>query len=243
MPQKLDRWTTALSALLLVSALLACKKKAPETTAPSAAPVAAAPAAPATPEPAAPAAPAAPSAVALGDVGAKLGEVKRYTDKEKAETGTARILENAVKVFDEADDKTAEVATLDKDLLVFRLASIPGWELVEFPSGVGKVSPGWVLAKFIDVKTAASVDRAAVATQAKQAVVAAPKASTGAVASAAKPAASVAVTPAAAAAASASAAAANAAAAASAAAANPAAAANRAAQVAARAAARKSAKP
>ncbi|HXK16834.1 MAG TPA: hypothetical protein VNG33_03435, partial [Polyangiaceae bacterium] len=105
----------------------------------------------------------------------------------------ARILQDGVKVFDEADDKTAEVATLDKDLLVFRLASVPDYELVEFPSGVGKVSPGWVSSKFVDVTSAAAVKREAVATQTKTAVVkaagsAAPKAS--AVASTGKPAAS-----------------------------------------------------
>ena len=183
MLRKLDQWTTALTAVLLVGALLACKKKEADTSAPTAGASAATLAATA---PAA-SAPVAPEATA---VGAKLGEVKRYPDKEKAQTGAARILQDGVKVFDEADDKTADVATLDKDLLVFRLASIPDYELVEFPSGVGKVSPGWVLSKFVDVKSAATVQREAVATQTKTAVVssAAPKAS--AVASAAKPAAS-----------------------------------------------------
>jgi hypothetical protein len=185
MLRKLDQWTITLSAMLLVGALLACKKKTPAVTLPSAESAAAGPAAPAVP--------AAPAAAASPDVGAKLGEVKRYSDKETAQTGTARILEDGVKVFNEADDKTADVATLDKGLLVFRLASIPDWELVEFPSGVGKVSPGWVQSKFVDTKTDTKVERAAVAAQAKQAVVktsgsAAPK--TSAVASVAKPTAS-----------------------------------------------------
>jgi hypothetical protein len=168
MQRRLDRWTTALSALLILAALLACKKKTPPTTTPSAE----------SPPPAAtpPAAPAASAPTPAADeTGAKLGDVKRYPDKEKPQTGAVKILENDVKVFNEADDKTAEVATLDKDLLVFRLASIPDWELVEFPSGVGKVSPGWVLAKFLDAKAEPKVEREAVASQAKQAVVSAPK--------------------------------------------------------------------
>jgi trimeric autotransporter adhesin len=185
MLRKLDQWTITLSAMLLVGALLACKKKTPAVTLPSAESAAA--------NPAAPVVPAVPATAASPDVGAKLGDVKRYSDKETTQTGTARILEDAVKVFNEADDKTADVATLDKGLLVFRLASIPDWELVEFPSGVGKVSPGWVQSKFVDTKTDTKVERAAVAAQAKQAVVkttgsAAPK--TSAVASVAKPAAS-----------------------------------------------------
>src|ERR1044071_6525721 len=146
MQRRLDQWTTALCALLVVSSLLACKKKLTGDSTPTAAATAAAAPTPAptpTPTPPTPDTAAAPT-----DSGAKLGDVKRYPDKEKAQTGAVRILESDVKVYNEADDKTADVATLDKDLLVFRLASLPDCELVEFPSGVGKVSPGWVLAKF-----------------------------------------------------------------------------------------------
>jgi hypothetical protein len=192
MQRRLDQWTTALSALLIVGALLACKKKTPEAV-PSAEPVAATPA----PTPPAVTAPAAPTTPPADAAAPKLGDVKRYPDKEKAQTGAVRILENDVKVFNEADDKTSDVASLDKDLLVFRLASLPDWELVEFPSGVGKVSPGWVLAKFVDAKADAKVEREAVASQAKQAVVKAPTTSTSAkpatsAAASAKPAASTA---------------------------------------------------
>jgi hypothetical protein len=191
MPRRIDQWTTALTAMLVVGALLACKKKTPDPTAPPAATVTAAPTT--TPTPLTPPAPTE-TAAALAD-GPKLGEVKRYADKEKVETGTARILENGVKVFDEADDKTADVASLDKGLLVSRLASIPDWELVEFPSGVGKVSPGWVLAKFVDSKSTATVTRDAVTAQTATAVVKAAasttaKTSATAAASAAKPGAS-----------------------------------------------------
>lgn len=169
MHRRLDQWTTALSALLIVGALLACKKKTPPTTMPSAEPLAATP--PVAPPPA-----PVPVAPSVGAAGLKLGDVKRYPDKEKTQTGAARILEDGVKVFNEADDKTSDVATLDKDLLVFRLANIPEWELVEFPSGIGKVSPGWVQAKFVDTKADSKVERDAVASQAKQAEVKAPSA-------------------------------------------------------------------
>src|SRR3954464_4065830 len=115
MLRKLDQWTTALTAVLLVGALLACKKKETDTTAPTASvasPVASAPAS------AGLIAPAADATAQAAAAGPKLGDVKRYPDKEKAQTGAARVLEDGVKVYDEADDKTADVATLDKGLLV-----------------------------------------------------------------------------------------------------------------------------
>jgi hypothetical protein len=184
MQRNVDQWTTALAVIAIVGTLLACKKRT-STTAPAAeTAAAAAPTPPLT-------APSPPTTAAAGseatEPGApKLGEVKRYPDKEKAQTGAVRILAPDVKVYNEADDKTAEVATLSKDLLVFRIASVPDYELVEFPSGIGKVSPGWVLAKFIDAKASSNTERAAVAAQSAQAVVkAAPKASASA---AAKPA-------------------------------------------------------
>jgi hypothetical protein len=178
MKRNSDTYTTGLAAALIVAALLACKKKEAPPTPTQEAPASAAVVAP--PPSVAPLA-TAPSAPAPGP---KLGDVKRYPDKEKTQSGAVKVLQADTKVFNEADDKTAEVALLDKDLFVFRLASIPDWELVEFPSGVGKVSPGWVQAKFLDAKVDNKVERDAVATQGKQAKV------TGA--SSAKPATSVA---------------------------------------------------
>jgi hypothetical protein len=178
MQRKVDQWTTALAVITIVGTLLACKKRT-STTAPAAETAAAA----ATTPPALtapPTAATAPAVAAAPDPNApRLGEVKRYPDKEKPQTGAVRILAADVKVYNEADDKTPEVATLSKDLLVFRLASVPDYELVEFPSGVGKVSPGWVLAKFIDAKASPNAERAAA--QSAQAVVkTAPKASASA---------------------------------------------------------------
>jgi hypothetical protein len=179
MQRQLDRWTTGLSAALVIAALLACKKKkdepAPAAEAPPAASVTAAVPAP------------APSAAEPAQTAPKLGDVKRFADKEKAASGAVRILENDVKVFNEPDEKTEEVATLPKDLLVFRLATLDDtWVLVEFPSGVGKVSPGWIEAKFLESKVE-SVARESVATQAKSAAVKPP--SSAAAATSAAPAA------------------------------------------------------
>lgn len=177
MQRKVEQWTTALAVVAVVGTLLACKKRT-STTPPAAETAAAAPAVPLTAPPVSATPPTEAVAAAPEPTSPKLGEVKRYPDKEKVQTGAVRILAADVKVFNEADDKTAEVATLTKDLLVFRLASVPDYELVEFPSGIGKVSPGWVLAKFIDAKGDAKVERAAVAAQSAQAVVkTAPKSS------------------------------------------------------------------
>jgi hypothetical protein len=136
-----ERWTAIVSAGLIFGALLACKKKGSEATEASAS--AAAAAAP----PPAPAEPVAPVEAA------KLGDVKRYSDKEKkSDEGAVRVLAEDLKVFNEADGKTAEVATLPKDALVFRLAEVDGFQLVEFPSGVGQFSQGWVEAKGLSDK-------------------------------------------------------------------------------------------
>ena len=136
-----ERWTAIVSAGLIFGALLACKKKGSEATEASAS--AAAAAAP----PPAPAQPAAPIEAA------KLGDVKRYSDKEKkSDEGAVRVLAEDLKVFNEADSKTPEVATLPKDALVFRLAEVDGFQLVEFPSGVGQFSQGWVEVKGLSDK-------------------------------------------------------------------------------------------
>jgi hypothetical protein len=68
-------------------------------------------------------------------------------------------------VYDEPDDKTPSVASLTKDIFVERLATIgTDWILVDFPSGVGKLSPGWIEAKSVGVQVAA-VSTAKVAAQ------------------------------------------------------------------------------
>jgi hypothetical protein len=133
------RFTAALSTALVLSVLLACKKK-PDTDAAASAsaaapgPSAAAPTPPPAPSP-------APTAAAP-----KLGDVKRYgVDKEvKLDDAGVRVSADEAKVFNEADTKTPEVATLPKGLLVFRLVKMDAFTLVEFPSGIGQFSQAWV---------------------------------------------------------------------------------------------------
>ncbi len=169
MAHRLDRFTPALSVALMLGALLACKKKKAEETAPSAATVASV-----APEPPSP--PAVPSAVpSAAPAGLKLGDVKRYPEKEKkGDEAAVKILEANVKVFNEADSKTQEVATLPKDLVVVRLSTLEqeGFTLVDFPSGIGQFSPGWVETKFIEAK-GSSTTREEVLSQTKTASVSA----------------------------------------------------------------------
>jgi hypothetical protein len=206
MAYRLDRFTPALSAALVLGVLLACKKKEGEQdeAAPSAAPpvVSVAPEVPTPP-------PAPSAAVSVAPAGPKLGDVKRYPEKEKkGDEAAVKILEADVKVFNEADSKTQEVAILPKDLVVVRLSTLEdeGFTLVDFPSGVGQFSPGWVETKFLEAKGTSTTREevlsqaktASVATSAKPATSAAPSASASAApAASAAPSASASAAPAA----------------------------------------------
>ncbi len=141
-----QRWTAAVSLGLVVGALLACKKKPDVGTEPSAAPTL----------PAAPGASASASASAAASgspaaplVEAKLGDVKRYgVEKEsRLDDAGVRVATDGLKVYDEADTTKDDVAQLPKDLLVFRQVKMGDFTLVEFPSGVGQFSQGWVETK------------------------------------------------------------------------------------------------
>lgn len=136
------RWTAAVSMGLVVGALLACKKKPDAATEASATPSAAA-----APSAATSAAASASAAAPVPTVEAKLGDVKRYgVDKEvKLDDAGVRVTAaDGLKVYDAADTKTDDVAILPKDLLVFRQVKMDDFTLVEFPSGVGQFSQGWV---------------------------------------------------------------------------------------------------
>jgi hypothetical protein len=166
-------------------AQVGCKPKAQPEAAASAAPAVSAPAA-AIPS-AAPAEPTASEAAsaAAPAATAELGMAKRYPHQEKVSSGTVRVLENDTKVYDEPDDKTPDVALLSKDLMVYRIATYgDDWILVEFPSGVGKVAPGWVQTKALDVKVNTAVKEDAVGKQKTTAKVVAPAGSATAAASA-----------------------------------------------------------
>jgi hypothetical protein len=151
-----ERWTAVVSAGLIFGALLACKKKGSEATEASASAAAVAP---------------PPTQTATPTETVKLGDVKRSADKEKkSDEGAVRVLAEDLKVFNEADSKTPDVATLPKDALVFRLAEVEGFELVEFPSGVGQFSQGWVEKKGLSDKPE-KVAREAVLSEKKVATV------------------------------------------------------------------------
>lgn len=130
-----DKWTITASAALLIGALFACKKKE-EPPPPAPPPPAPTPTASAEPPKAEP----------------KKDEVKRYGDKEKDESGTVAVLLPNAKVYNEADDSTSHIATLSKGTLVNRKARYSNWMLVDWPSGVGELSPGWVVTKHLDDK-------------------------------------------------------------------------------------------
>lgn len=161
------RVTAVVSVGLVVGALLACKKK-PDLAAEASA-TASAPAAPAAPSAAAAPAASEPTPAA---VEAKLGDVKRYgVEKEsKLDEAGVRVTADGLKVYNEADTKTDDVATLPKDLLVFRRVKMDDFTLVEFPSGVGQFSQGWVETKGLS-PTAEKVTRAGALSENKTATV------------------------------------------------------------------------
>jgi hypothetical protein len=164
-----QRWTAAVSMGLVLGALLACKKKPEPAPEPSAAASAsAAPAASAVPSAAASASAAAPAAT----VEAKLGDVKRYgVDKEvKLDDSGVRVTADTLKVYDQADTTTDDVAVLPKGALVFRQVKMGDFSLVEFPSGVGQFSQGWVETKGLST-TVEKVTRAAALGENKTATV------------------------------------------------------------------------
>jgi hypothetical protein len=173
MARAIERWAPgvgSLLALLLLCAFAACKKRdepAPTAAVPAAVEQAAASAALAQAAAAASAAQAAAataSVAAVASVAAStpaLGQVKRFPGKEKAASGSTKISLEASKIYDEPDASTPSVASLPKDLLVTRLATLgTDWVLVEFPSGIGKVSPGWIEAKSLSAPALASAPSA-----------------------------------------------------------------------------------
>ncbi len=175
MKQAIDKWTVAASAVLVLGVLLACKKK--DEPAPAASAPVAAPAVSIAPLPTTTAAPtAAAVAVDAGVVAPPvLGDVKRFPDKEKAASGAVKVTIDNAPVFDEPDDKAPSVATLSKDIFVERIATLgTDFVLVSFPSGVGKLSPGWIDAKSVGAQVT-TVTHAVVAAQTATAAVASAK--------------------------------------------------------------------
>ena len=187
MGRAMHRWTFTVCSALLLTSFMACKKKSDEP-APAAsvspvaeaqaAAVASAQAAAAANVAAAEAAAAAASAAPIdgGAATAVLGEVKRFADKEKAASGNTKIAIDSSKVYDEPDTTKPSVTSLSKDLVVTRVATLgTDWTLIDFPSGVGKVSPGWIESK--SLVGGAGLTSAVATSSAKAATSAAPPAS------------------------------------------------------------------
>lgn len=161
MARAIDKRALTASLLVVLSLLAACKKRdepapaaalSPSAEQAASAAIAQAAAAASAAQAAALAATAGASAAApatsAGSATPVLGEVKRFTDKEKAASGSTKVALAESKVYGEPDATKPSVASLPKDLLVTRLAALGAdWVLVEFPSGIGKVSPGWMEAK------------------------------------------------------------------------------------------------
>jgi hypothetical protein len=172
MPRAIDKRALTTGYLILLCALSACKKRdepAPAAAlsasdaqrAAASAAIAQAAAAASAAQAAAVAAAASASAAAPPTSATAapplLGEVKRFSDKEKSASGATKVLLDGSKVYDEPDASKPSVASLPKDLLVTRMATLGSdWVLVEFPSGVGKVSPGWIEAKSLVATTSSS---------------------------------------------------------------------------------------
>ncbi len=170
MRRAIDQWTTTGSLALLLAALVACKKKtdapAPEATATAVATVNAAVSAPVAVASVAPTPqPVAVDAGVAAVAAPELGAVKRFPDREKVATGAVKVTLDDSKVYDDPDNTTPSVASLSKDLFVVRLATLgTDWILVDFPSGLGKLSPGWIEAKSVGAQVQ-TVTKAAVAAQ------------------------------------------------------------------------------
>ncbi len=129
---KLDKWTTLCAAALVVGPLFACKKEEPPPPIESAAPA---------PEP--------PKEEPKKEEPKKEDEVKRYGDKEKEEKGTVKVTVFSAKIYKEADDTTDHIATLSRGTLVNRKARMGNWVLIDYPSGVGVLSPAWIFSKHL----------------------------------------------------------------------------------------------
>lgn len=141
--------TILLAACGLLVALPACKKKEKDDDSADTA-VAAAPAAPApapAPVPAPAPAPVDPNAAAQPAPGtapaAHTGkEVKRYPNETPVGNATVRAVV-PFNVYREADLQSEKLAGIAQGTFVNVKSTYQNWILVDYPSGVGEMSPGW----------------------------------------------------------------------------------------------------
>jgi hypothetical protein len=144
--------TILLAACGLLVALPACKKKEKDDDSADTA-VAAAPAAPtpapapvptpaAAPDPNAAAQPAPGTPAPGADPAADDEGVKRYPNETPVGNATVRAVV-PFNVYKEADLQSEKLAGVAQGTFVNVRSTYQNWILVDYPSGVGEMSPGW----------------------------------------------------------------------------------------------------
>jgi hypothetical protein len=126
-----------LTAVLLASGFAAasagCKlfNKEEESTAPA---TTAAPAPPPEPEP-----------TATAEEADSMGNVKTYPNQIPA-SGMYKLLRDFF-VYEEADTTSKRLGGVGRGSLIYLKATLGQWLLIEWPSGIGEMSPGWIQLK------------------------------------------------------------------------------------------------
>lgn len=103
--------------------------------------------------------PPADPAAATTAAPAAAGEVASYANMV-AQSGTVTTQQN-IKVYQAADPNSTLLTTLGPGTLVERKGSYGDWVLINWPSGVSKLSPGWVQATYLGSMTKIITDAGA----------------------------------------------------------------------------------
>lgn len=130
---KATSWVAIAMCGALLGTLPSCKKKDKDED--SSADTAAAPPAPPPAEPA-----PAPTEAAPAPLSGK--EVKRYPNETPVGNATVRAV-IPFNVYREADLQSEKLGGIAAGTFVNVMATYSNWILVEWPSGVGELSPGW----------------------------------------------------------------------------------------------------
>jgi hypothetical protein len=131
---KATSWVAIAMCGVLMGTLPSCKKKDKDED--SSADTAAAPPAPPPPEAPPPPDTAATPAPLTGN------EVKRYPNETPVGNATVRAVV-PFNVYREADLQSERLGGIAAGTFVNVMATYSNWILVEWPSGVGELSPGW----------------------------------------------------------------------------------------------------
>lgn len=100
--------------------------------------------------------PPADPAAAQTAAPAASGEVANYANMV-VQSGTVTTQQN-IKVYQAADPNSTLLTTLGPGTLVERKGSYGDWMLIHWPSGVGKLSPGWVQTLYLGSVPKVTVD-------------------------------------------------------------------------------------